>query len=110
MGTYAYRLKFPDSIKRHPVVHVSEIAPALDDPLPGQRHPPPPLVIVDVEEECDVEEVVDSRIRYRRLEYRVKWVGEKETTWQPAKDLENVKESVELYHQRYLERPRGRVN
>jgi len=41
-----------------------------------------------------VEEVVDSRMEYRRLEYRVKWVGEEETTWQPAKDLENEKEAM----------------
>ena len=105
VGTHAYRLKFPPSIKRHLVVHVSEIEPASDDLFPGQGHPPPPLVIVDGEEEWEVEAVVDSRIGYRRLEYRVNWVGEEETTWQPAKDLENAKQAVELYHQRYPERP-----
>jgi len=62
VGTHAYRMKFPPSIKRHPVVHLSEIEPASDDPLPGQRHPPPPTVIVDVEEEWEVAEVVHLRI------------------------------------------------
>ena len=35
---------------------------------------------VDGEEEWEVEEVVDSRRRYRKLEYKVKWIGDEETT------------------------------
>ena len=81
VGTHAYRLKFPPSIKRHPVVLVSEIEPASDDPFPGQRYPPPPPVVVDGEQEWEVEEVVDSRRWYRKLEYKLKWVGDEETTW-----------------------------
>ena len=72
VGTHAYRLRFPPSIKRYPVVHVSEIEPASNDPLPGQRHSPPLPVVVDGEEEWEVEELVDSRRCYRKLEYKVK--------------------------------------
>ena len=88
MGSHAYRLMFPPSIKRHLVVHVSEIKPASDDTLPGQIHPLPLPMVVDGEQEWEVEEVVDSRRRYSKLEYKVKWVGEEETTWQLAEDLE----------------------
>jgi len=38
-------------------------------------------VIVDAEQEWEVEEVVDSRRWYRKLEYNLKWVGDEETTW-----------------------------
>jgi hypothetical protein len=107
VGTHAYRLKFPRSIKRHPVVHVSEIEPAGNDPLPGQIHKPPPPVVIDGEEEWEVEEVVDSRRRYRKLEYKVKWVGDEEATWQPAGDLENAADMVELFHQKYPNKPRA---
>ena len=72
VGTHAYHLRFLPSIKRHPVVHVSEIEPASNNPLYGQRHPLPPPVVVDGEVEWEVEEVVDSRRRYRKLEYKVK--------------------------------------
>jgi predicted aspartyl protease len=107
VGTHAYRLKFPKSIKRHPVVHVSEIEPASNDPLPGQVHAPPPPVVIDGEEEWEVEEVVDSRRRYRKLEYKVKWVGDEEATWQPAGDLEHAADMVELFHQKYPNKPRA---
>ena len=95
VGTHAYRLKFPPSIKRHLVLQVSEIEPVSDNPLPGQRHPPPPPVVVDREQEWEVEEVLGSRRRYRKLEYKVKWVGDEETTWQPAGDLEHAASMVE---------------
>ena len=72
VGTHAYDLKFPESIKRHPVVYVSEIKPASNDPLPGQVHAAPPPVVINGEKEWEVEEVVDSRRWYRKLEYKVK--------------------------------------
>lgn len=106
VGTHAYRLRFPKDIKRHPVIHVSEIEPAAGDPLPGQEHPPPPPVVIEGEEEWEVEEVLDSRKRYGRLQYKVKWLGDEETTWQPAEDLENAQDWVTLFHQRYPRKPR----
>jgi len=106
VGTHAYRLKFPPSIKRHSVVHVSEIEPASDDPLPGQRYPPLPPVVVDGEQEWVVGEVVDSRRRYRKLEYKVKCVGDEETTWQPPADLEHLTDMVESFYQKYPNKPR----
>lgn len=107
VGTHTYRLRFPKDIKRHSVVHVSEIEPALDDPLLGQkRPPPPPMVMVDGEEEWEVEEVLDSPKRYGSLQYKVKWLGDEETTWQPGEDLENAQDLVNLFHQCYPRKPR----
>ena len=60
VGTHAYRLLLPDTMKVHPVFHVSLLDPARDDPLPGQQIPPPPPVIVDGEKEHEVEEVVSA--------------------------------------------------
>ena len=105
IGTHAYRLKFPRTIKRHPVVHVSEIEPAAQDPLAGQIIPPPPPVIVEGNEEWEVEEVVDSRFRYRKLQYKVKWKGDDKTTWQPTDDLEHVPDLVHTFHQKYPNKP-----
>jgi hypothetical protein len=64
-------------------------------------------VVIDGEEEWEVEEIVDSRRRYRKLEYKVKWVGDEESTWQPAGDLEHAADMVELFHQKYPNKPRA---
>ena len=103
---YAYKLQFPASVKHHPVQHVSLLDPAGNDPLPGQHHPPPPPVIVDEEghEEWHVEEVLDSRIYRRRLQYLVKWVGYDRSDWEPAEGV-NKFEAVDRFHQRYPEKP-----
>ena len=105
MGSHAYRLKFPRSNKRHTVPHVSEIEPAGNDSLAGQVHASSLPIVIDGEEEWEIEEVVGSGRRYRKLEYEVKWVGDEVVTWQPAGDLEHASDMVELFHQKYPNKP-----
>jgi transposase InsO family protein len=71
VSSHAYRLTLPDTMKVHPVFHVSLLEPAPNNPFPGQRSPPPPPVVVEGEEEYEVEDVLDSRLfgRNKRLQY-----------------------------------------
>jgi hypothetical protein len=57
------------------VFPVVKLSPTLPDPIPGRRPaPPPPPTLVDGEEEYEVEEILDSRMRYNCLEYLVELV------------------------------------
>ena len=69
---YAYRVDFPADIKVHPVRHVFELKPAANDPYPGQIIPSSLPVKIDGEDEWEVKEVVDAKIRYRKLQYLIK--------------------------------------
>ena len=69
---YAYRVDFPADIEVHPVRHISVLEPAANDLYPGQVVQPPPPVEIDGEEEWEVEEVLDAKIRYRKLQYLIK--------------------------------------
>src|SRR6266568_8831209 len=64
VGTNAYRLTLPPSMKRlHLVFNVVKLTPAPNDPIPGRRTaPPPPPELIDGEEEYVVEEILDSRM------------------------------------------------
>jgi hypothetical protein len=75
VGNSAYQLRLPPSMKHlHPVFNVVKLTPALADPVPRRRFPPPPLPeIIDGEEEWIVEEILDSRVMNRKLRYLVKW-------------------------------------
>ena len=105
----AYRLEFPNSIKIHPVVHVSKLRKHKD----GQRifpsrpsditRPSPDVIPATGLEEYEVERIVDHRYRGRgkskTLEYLVFWKGypDYESTWQKEQDLENAKRKVKEY-------------
>jgi hypothetical protein len=77
VGHGAYRLTLPPQLRRlHPVFPIIKLTPTAVDPIPGRRAaPPPPPVLIGNDEEFEVEEILDSRARYRRLEYLVKWKG-----------------------------------
>jgi hypothetical protein len=92
VGSHAYRLKLPQSMSRlHPVFHVVKLMPAPPDPIEGRRtRPPPPPEIVGGEERYEVEEIIDSRMRGRRLQYLVRWkgYGREENSWILEGDLD----------------------
>ena len=86
------------------VFHVLLLEPARHDPLPGQINPTPPPVIVGDHEEWEVEAIVDSRIHYHTLQFRIKWWGYDNLTWEPWNHL---RDNLQLapYHQQYPEWP-----
>jgi len=88
----------------HPVQHVSLLDPVYENPLPDQIIPPPPPVEVDGDSEYHVDEILNSRIYYRQLEYLVKWTGYDEPTWEPAESV-NKLQAVEDFHRRYPRKP-----
>ena len=72
VGTNTVELHLPRSMYIHPVVNISRVKPYRDR-LPGQPVSAPGLTIVteDHEEEYEVEYVVDSWYKGKRLEYLI---------------------------------------
>jgi hypothetical protein len=100
----AYKLALLRDIKIHPVQSVSLLELGYEDPYPGQIELPPPPVIVEGVEECVVEEILDARIRYKRLEYLIKWIGDDNPEWWLAKEV-NKLEAIDKFHARYPNKP-----
>jgi hypothetical protein len=104
VGKQAYRLALPPSLRIHPVFHVSLLESCHN--REGSATPPPEPIQVDGEEEYEVEAILDSRRRYRALQYLVRWKGysENHNSWLPASDV-HASELIQQFHRDYPLRP-----
>jgi Chromo (CHRromatin Organisation MOdifier) domain len=65
------------SMKRlHPVFNIVKLTLTAPDPIAGRQvPPPPPPELIDSKNKYLVEEIKDSRMFHRQLQYLVKWAG-----------------------------------
>ncbi|MBW0550728.1 hypothetical protein O181_090443 [Austropuccinia psidii MF-1] len=76
IGSHAYHLKLPQQWKSvNPVFHVSSFKPVKQSTIPNLHQFPPPQVIVEEQEEWEVAQVLDSKLKRGTLWYLVKWKG-----------------------------------
>jgi hypothetical protein len=98
----AYKLAIPDTLKIHPVFHVSILRPYTDPDSITHRSPssPPPAPIsIQDHDEFEVERILDHRKQHNHQEYLVKWVGypDHDASWEPAAHLVHAQECLDLY-------------
>ncbi|KAL0952605.1 hypothetical protein HGRIS_006860 [Hohenbuehelia grisea] len=81
------------------------LEPSVPNAIPNCIPDPPPLVIIDGEEEFELI-VLDSKIdrKYKRcpLRYYVRWLGYEGTPleydWMAATELDNAQEAISEFH------------
>ncbi|MBW0504543.1 hypothetical protein O181_044258 [Austropuccinia psidii MF-1] len=110
IGRHAYHLKLPLQWKSvHPVFHVSLLEPGKQSSIPNCNQFPPPLVLVEEQEEWEVAQVLDSKLKRGNLWYLVEWKGFSEdperTAWEPASNLTNSPDLVKDFHSLYPDKP-----
>ena len=59
---------------------------------------------INREEEWKVEEVLDTKIRYRKFQYLIEWTGYDIPDWGNAKDVSGLQAS-DVFHQKYTHKP-----
>ena len=81
----------PEQWKIHPVFHVDLLTPYKETAFHGTNYTRPPPDLINNEEEYEVEQILDSRVRgqNRRIQYLVKWVGypDSDNQWLDADQL-----------------------
>jgi len=108
IGSSAYKLHLPDTMKIHNTIHISLLEPYNDNKLPSLRQEPPPPIIIEGEPEYELEEIVDARLYHGKLQYRAKWTRyspEHDRVWYPASNFENTVHAKQRFHERYPEKP-----
>lgn len=99
----AYRLAMTPPFKRvHPVFHVSLLRRYTPDTIKERPQPtnPEPEINEKGETVYEVEKILDSRYRWGRLEYLVKWkgFGPEWDTWEAENNVEGAKRLVKQFH------------
>ena len=94
----------------HPVVNISRVKPYRDH-LEGQpSHQPGPVnVTKDRDNKWEVDRIIDSCYKNKKLEFLVHWKGYDDTdrTWEPKSNLSNAKEALDDFYHANLSTPRA---
>ncbi|MBW0546014.1 hypothetical protein O181_085729 [Austropuccinia psidii MF-1] len=110
IGSHAYHLKLPQQWKSvYPVFQFSLLEPVKQSTIPNRHQLPTPPVIVEEQEEWEVAQVLDSKLKRGTLWYLVEWKGFNEdperTTWDPSFNLTNFPDLVKYFHTLYPDKP-----
>jgi hypothetical protein len=105
---HAFELQLPAGFDIHPVFTPEKLRLARkksSEPLTGQIDPAPPVQIGE-HDEWEVDRVLDSRLHYRKLQYKIKWKGHDiDNTWYPARNLRNAPYKIQEFHEEYPNKP-----
>lgn len=103
---HSFKLDLPESMRMNPVFSPDKLRLANDDPLPGQRNEPQPPVEIEGEKEWILERILTSRLHYRKLQYRAKWVDyEEDMQWYPARNFRHAPQLLKNFHEKYPRKP-----
>ncbi|MBW0567720.1 hypothetical protein O181_107435 [Austropuccinia psidii MF-1] len=103
-------LELPSQWKSiHPVFHISLLEPVKISTVPNWHKEPPPPIIIEGEEEWEVCQILDSKLKRGKLWYLVEWKGVIEdparSTCERAKNLMNCPEPIKNCHSLYPYKP-----
>ncbi|MBW0560259.1 hypothetical protein O181_099974 [Austropuccinia psidii MF-1] len=110
VGSHAYYLKLPLKWKSvYPGFHVSSLEPVKQSSIPNWNQFPPPQILMEEQEEWEVAQVLDSKIKRPKLWYLVQWKGFGEdpegTMWDPDLNLTSSPDLVKYSHSFYPDKP-----
>lgn len=104
ISSHAYRLALPETMPIHDVFHVQLLEPHIENTIPNRTQSPPPVVIVDGEEEYEVGSILDHKFDRRRRDpvlYYIQWKGHNEFAWFGQEDLQNSLDLLNKYKSKH---------
>jgi hypothetical protein len=100
----ACQLDLSQSMKIHNIFHTFLLRSAVTDSLTDQVQLSSSSVVVDEKEEYEMNDILNSRYHYDKLQYRVVWIDHSsDRAWYSEENFqEHSKKILNDYHRRYL--------
>jgi hypothetical protein len=100
------QLNLSSSMKIHDTFHISLLRFAATNLLIEQIQSSSILIVVNDEEEYEIDDILDNRYHYKKLQYKVIWIDHlSDRAWYSTENFQNhSKEILNDYHQRYSEK------
>jgi hypothetical protein len=108
IGSHAYWLVLPDTMKIHDLFHANLLDPVKEDEEFKCIFVPPPPVIPKGEEQYQVDKLVDWKAEDTIWKYRVRWegYGPLDDTWEPASKLLHSEDQLREFYTNYPNVPK----
>ncbi len=103
----ACQFDLSQSMKIHDIFHIFLLRIAVNDFLTDQIQSSSSSIVIDDEkEEYEVNDILNSRYHYEKLQYRVAWIDHlSDRAWYSAENFQNhSKEILDDYHRKYSEK------
>jgi hypothetical protein len=106
LSDVVYVLDLPESMKVHPVFHISRLKRfherAAEMRGEEDQQLPPPPIIIDGQEEYEVERIIAKRRFQDQVQYLVKWAGYpiEEAMWLTKEDMKNASDLIKEFEER----------
>jgi hypothetical protein len=100
----ACQLNLSSSMKIHDTFHISLFRLATTDFLIDQIQSSSSSIVMNDEEEYEIDDILDSRYHYKKLQYRITWIDHSsDRAWYSTENFQNhSKKILNDYHRRYL--------
>jgi len=101
-------LRLPPSFKIDVLINVFQLSPYKPPTIPGQQITPQSPVEIEGEEEYVVEEILDSWLRWNKLEFLVQWEGymNENNLWEYKDNCRNLHNTITAFNHKYPQVPR----
>ncbi len=99
-----YKLKLLKTMHIHDVFHSELLRLVINDSLSDQKNEFSRSIVINDEDEWEIDDILNSRWYWRRLQYRVKWKSyDNDLNWYNADDDEfmNAQEMIDDFHIKY---------